>query len=1054
MKRKRKCQSTRDSKRQRVDNSYGAQHPIVPLLNQYYQEVHSLRTYLVSRLPKSSKKRRRRLLHYGLQPVNDDSIIVEQGVVELLDSILVGTSKHVSVQELDQLDQDISVFTQQVSETDISVTPSAGHLRQSEIVDFAIWSLFRRHAGSYKPSHLLCHGYQRSAAAAANGTDARAVPGVPGVFLTCGNPYVSELKEYPWSNLPELLGRGAERILSELLKDCGLYRPVSDSSNARQICGIPLSDLKTGAKEAQAKDAGQDAGVEAPVTKRDAKRGLADIRFLRHRMLYARPALKASGAVRFGMTYVHVLSRYRNLGDPAETIHVMKHIFPHQFSLHNAFTSSTNLRDTSQPFMDYTMREQEIQRARARRKYRPGKPALPADKIPRRLRGYAFRLVERIRKRHSRCSYKALFDCYCPRMPHGTPEETNTFTHAATLEQVSAFCRAVIRNVFPPDAFGSSAETHNNLDTVMRSIDRFIRLRRYETISLHDVMHGIALGEIEWLIPVKADKASKLCKTDFETRRDIMAELLYYLFDSFLVPLIRSHFHVTESGAQRNQLFYFRHDVWKAMAEPAIDSLKLAMFEECSTVDLQKAMAQRALGVSKVRLLPKEQGMRPIINLRRRVQRQQHGNVMLGRSINSVLTPAFTILNYEKTARPKILGSALFSVDEMFARLQSFRTSLDEQGRSGSPLYFAKVDVKSCFDTIPQERLLQLAGKILSANEYQLTRYARAKLLGGHNEETPGFGAKPSWKYLTKATVNSGGFDLDDEIRSEAITGRTRTAFVGGSVHRSERRKEILDLLHQHVESNIIKLGNRFYRQKKGIPQGSIVSGLLCSYFYAELERNVLGFIEKKNSLLLRLIDDFLIITTDRNVAEMFMRTMHAGVPEFGVEVKADKSRINFDMKIDDIAVARLPTETEFPYCGNAINTVTLDLSKDMERRKAAIVQDSVTVEYSKLQGQSFYRKTLNALKLHMRAMHLSTSYNSLETVLSNLHHAFNEVAHKSYAYIKSLPNGKQPSSKLIIRTVDDLIKLACALTKSRAASKGKNGAAFECAVTSPQTRW
>jgi telomerase reverse transcriptase len=167
--------------------------------------------------------------------------------------------------------------------------------------------------------------------------------------------------------------------------------------------------------------------------------------------------------------------------------------------------------------------------------------------------------------------------------------------------------------------------------------------------------------------------------------------------------------------------------------------------------------------------------------------------------------------------------------------------------------------------------------------------------------------------------------------------------------------------------------------------------------------------------LILRLIDDFLVITTDRSVAEKFMRIMHAGLPEFGVQVKVDKSKANFDMDIDGTPVARLPAVTDFPYCGNAINTITLDLSKDMERRKASNVQDSVTVEYSKLPGQSFYRKTLNALKMHMRAMHLSTNYNSIETVLTNLHHAFTEVAHKSYSYIKLLPNSKQPSSKLII---------------------------------------
>lgn len=794
--------------------------------------------------------------------------------------------------------------------------------------------------------------------------------------------------------------------------DCGLYRPVDDSSNVKQICGMPLSDLKSGNADAKSRGPTKD---HANAKERSTKRGFADIRFLRHRMLYAKPSLKANGSVRFGLTHSHVLSRYRNVGDSTETVHVMKYVFPRQFGLHNAFTSSTDPRETSQPFVDYTVRDEEIARHRAKRKYRPGKLPLPADTIPKRLRGNAVGLIERMRKRHLRCSYRALLDHYCPHSHHGTPNGTNTFSHASSSAQVSAFCRAAVRSVFPFDFFCSCGTRPSNIDVVARQIDRFVSLRRFETMSLHDALQGLAISAIEWLVPPSASKDSKMSMTEFETRKSIVAELLYYLFDSYLVPLIRSHFHVTESGVHRNQLLFFRHDVWKELSEPALTSLRLEMFEECSTSHTQRSMAQRALGVSKVRLLPKEQGMRPIINLRRRIQRQQNRGVVLGRSINSVLTPAFSILNLEKTSHPDMLGSALFSVDDMFARLQKFRLALSERHSPNTPLYFAKVDVKSCFDTIPQRRLLQLAARILSCNEYNLTRYSRAKLLGGRSKEAPGFGAMPSWKFLTKATSGDTDCDLDAEIRSEAAAGRTRSAYVGGVVQRSEHRRAILDLLQQHVESNIIRLGNRFYRQKKGIPQGSIVSSLLCSYFYAELEKDALSFINSGNSLLLRLIDDFLVITTDRNVAETFMRTMHAGLPEYGVQVKAEKSKANFDFTISGSPIPRLPAETDFPYCGNAINTVTLDVSKDVERRKANKIKDSVTVEYSKLPGQSFYRKSLNALKLHMRTMHLSTSYNTIETVLTNLHHAFNEVAYKSYSYIKSLPSGKQPTSKLII---------------------------------------
>ena len=842
------------------------------------------------------------------------------------------------------------------------------------------------------------------------------MPGLPGIYVTTENPHVCELKGSSWSNLPGLLGRGAERILIEMLMDCGVYQPVGDSSNTTQLSGTPLSELKVVVKET--KPSATNCVSQGPASNRVTKHRISDIRFLRHRMLYAKPALKSSGEVRYGMTHAHVMSRCQNLNDHAETVHVMKYIFPRQFGLHNAFTSAVDMQDTSQLFKDYTLRESEISKQQTKRKYRPGQPSLPVDKVPRRLRGSCVKLVERIRKRHSRCSFRALLDHYCPRSLPDASKQTNTFDQATVLTSVSAFCRAVIRNVFPPDAFGPGGCESDSFGIIMRAVDRFVCLRRYESFSLHDVIQGIGIKDIDWLKPLKphgAAEDSSMCRSDFATRKDIFAELLYYMFDSYLIPLVRSHFHVTESGVHRNQLFYFRHDVWRAMSEPALTSLKFDMFEECSAAEIQGAMAQRALGVSKVRLLPKEQGMRPIINLRRRVQRQEHGGVVLGRSINSILTPAFSILNYEKARRPELLGSALFSVDDMFTRLQAFRSKLGTQGLRTTPLYFGKVDVKSCFDTIPQKRLLKLAESILSANEYNLTRYARAKLLGGNNGKTPGFGAKPSWRFLTKATTDQIPFELEKEITSETAAGRTRTAYVGGIIQRCQRRKAILDLLHEHVESNVVKLGNRLYRQKEGIPQGSIVSSLLCSYFYAELERSALGFVKDEDSLLLRLIDDFLVITTDRNVAEMFMHTMHAGLPEFGVQIKADKSRANFDMKFDGLPVARLPAVTDFPYCGNAINTVTLDLSKDAERRKTINVQDSVTVEHSKKPGQSFYRKTMNALKMHMRAMHLSTNYNSIDTVLTNLHYAFNEVAHKSYAYIKSLPNGKQPSSKLII---------------------------------------
>jgi telomerase reverse transcriptase len=607
--------------------------------------------------------------------------------------------------------------------------------------------------------------------------------------------------------------------------------------------------------------------------------------------------------------------------------------------------------------------------------------------------------------------------------------------------------------VFPAAMWGQGEVGQHNVGILDDMIETFISLRRFESLSLHNVMQGMKIKDIAWLVPPKHVSGERLSRTDLEKRSELIAELVYYVFDSFLIPLIRAHFYVTESGAFRNQLFYFRHDVWRQMSKPALNMLKDTMLEECSSAQMKQTFQKRALGVSHVRLLPKETGMRPIINLRRRVQMTKHGTLMLGRSINNILTPAFSILNYEKTRGPNRLGSALFSVDDMLPRLQTYRQTLTAAGLAGRPLYFAKVDVQACFDSIPQKRLMEVVHATVTAERYNIAKYARAKLLGSDLQGKAGFGTIPSWKFLTTATGGETNWNLAEETTQDVRSGRRRSTFVDGGVQGKINRRAVLALLTEHVEQNLIKVGTRVYRQKEGIPQGSIVSSLLCSYFYAELERHVLSFVTASNSILLRLIDDFLVISTDKAVAEKFMQVMHAGVPEFGVKVKAEKSRANFDVLVDGKRIARLNELCDFPYCGNSINTATLNLSKDQERRRANNISNSITVEYTKVPGQTFYRKTLNAVKLQLQAMLLSTSFNSVSTVISNLFHAFVEVALKAYHYEKSLPNAKQPHDKLFIKTVADLIKLACALMHRRR-HKPSSVLQYECSVSNAQARW
>lgn len=230
----------------------------------------------------------------------------------------------------------------------------------------------------------------------------------------------------------------------------------------------------------------------------------------------------------------------------------------------------------------------------------------------------------------------------------------------------------MVSKVVPDNFWGETLTQEHNKTCFLRHVHHFIHLRRFESMSLHEVMQGMKVREapasicadnvnirqihdIAWLAPPGLGK-QKSSQSDTRKRIEIFYEFLYYLFDSFLIPLIRSNFYVTESSVDRYRLFFFRHDVWRYVAEPAMASLKTKLFEEVGTDDALRFLSPRPLGLSHLRLLPKQAAMRPIMNLRRRAlpPRTKHGDrgqqgdkKRMGDSINTILRPIGSVLKLE-----------------------------------------------------------------------------------------------------------------------------------------------------------------------------------------------------------------------------------------------------------------------------------------------------------------------------------------------------------------------------------------------------------------------
>lgn len=212
------------------------------------------------------------------------------------------------------------------------------------------------------------------------------------------------------------------------------------------------------------------------------------------------------------------------------------YIFPRQHKLHNVFTSEVDRTQTAQKFQDYTLREGEIATFT---QTSANNICLP--KTPKRLRHNAEHLVERFQILHGRCSYLELLRHYCPssfdpprRAPGFAPEPakgsrkigsraqpsqmrsrgkkslrgTQSATQlrynsiaelACPIAHVSAFCQAALSKVIPNGFWGEGDTMVHNKKMILKKVHHFIKLRRFETLSLHEIIQDLKVssrGEI------------------------------------------------------------------------------------------------------------------------------------------------------------------------------------------------------------------------------------------------------------------------------------------------------------------------------------------------------------------------------------------------------------------------------------------------------------------------------------------------------------------------------------------------------------------------------
>ncbi|RZB66562.1 Telomerase reverse transcriptase isoform G [Glycine soja] len=495
---------------------------------------------------------------------------------------------------------------------------------------------------------------------------------------------------------------------------------------------------------------------------------------------------------------------------------------------------------------------------------------------------------------------------YCADTMDTTDSQSETFKSYCSKSQVVSFIWAVSRSILPSELLG----TPPTWRIMRRNISKFIHLRRFEKFPLKLCMHKLKISSFPFLSNnffLNSQSASvlkyiegknKFFHQEFKNwndavhgvKRKLLEKWIFWYFSFLVVPLVEANFYVTESEQGKQDIYYYRKSVWEKLAASTVSCFKDWRYSYLDDVAVHNILKGRPFGFSKLRLQPKENGVRMVANL---------------------------------------------------------------EGSSRIPLLHS---------------------------------------MGVRNCKTKG---KERWK--------------------------------------SVKKKALYADLVQHVKRNVLQFDGKFYLQGVGIPQGGVLSSLLCSMYYGHLERHVIfPFLEKtlesgsciENNfgqtncddkvssscyLLMRFIDDFLFISTSKKQAASFFSRLERGFRGYNCYMNNKKFGANFDVEhtsdspLNRVYVGEDGATSFLQWSGLLINCSTMEIQADYTKYLGSHLSSTLTVCWQGKPGINLKEKLRLFLRPKCHPIFCDSNINSAAVVRLNIYQVCLLCAMKFHCYIRDL---------------------------------------------------
>ena len=490
-----------------------------------------------------------------------------------------------------------------------------------------------------------------------------------------------------------------------------------------------------------------------------------------------------------------------------------------------------------------------------------------------------------------------------------------------------------------------------------------------------------------------------------------------------------------------------------------------------------------------LRFVPKKETLRPITKLRRtlapqRAREQQiiNGRISLRkadysrfrmRTVQTALTnPKHVLRDRSRTSHRFMLGAAVDNFDEVYAKyrpfVMNFRKSIQDRASKKGPYIFAG-DVSKAFDRVRPERALALAKKVIGDHPYHLRTVVMqfpTAMPGG------------KLRVLEQTTCSSqeelasmpdiGSFAIALRSTKKAAYGREGVLVVDRGRDRAQHISAdiIKRNLERHLEGGVVFSRGKWFKKKRGIMQGSKLSGLLLSLIMGDIENEHFKDIVHENFcndepgggvmsqfakfavskrlrpiMMMRMVDDILVLGESKSMVSSIANKFLQGFKEDGVHMAPDKTKSNFalrESKTREKICQRgnaLHSNRWIPWCGLMIDARTLEVQADYVRYHGKDINKSINVaERGRTGLRQLAQRVCNYLRPKCIPILFDSIINSAVTCRVNIYQLFAVAAIKMHLLLSALPNARS-RPKLIRDAVNKAIVFLPKLMRRRAAA-------------------